>query len=742
MAGAAQDPTGDERFGLAFEHAPIGMAVVAPGGGFLRVNAALCRFVGHPEEQLLRLDFQRITHPGDLDADIALLRRLLAGDVDRYQLDKRYLRADGEVVWGRLSVSLARAADGAPAYLIAQIEDIDERKRMQDMLARREREYRLLAEHSSDLITRHAIDGTTLYASPAARALLGREPIELLGIPAQDLWHPDDRPGLERAFAAMRCCDEVVRTEARLRHRDGSWVWVESANRAIRDPMTGWLVEIQSATRDLSERRRLEAERHAAEAQFEAAFAAAPIGVAIVGADRRWVRVNRALEAIAGRSAAALEGRPCADSAAPEDRDRDWIAAGRTVTRFVRPDGAAVWVDVSSAVVPGADGRPPSYIVQLRDVTAERDRARALRESEERSRTVITTMAEGVVLVGADGLVATVNAAAARFCGTTPEAMVGTRPTEHRLRTVAEDGTLIEPEELPYRRTLRTGEAVEGFVMGIDLADGRRRWVSVNAQPVHGGDGAVTAVVVSFSDISDIKRAHAELERSNHDLEHFAYIASHDLSEPLRVMSTYAGLLARRHDEALDDRGRRYTRNIVDGAARMRVLIDDLLAYSRARTRTFDVRPFDAGTAYDATMANLARAVADADGTVTCDPLPEVRADYGRFCQLLQNLIANGIKFRGGPRPAVHVGVRDAGPDWEFTVADNGIGIDPAYHARIFELFQRLHTSDEYPGTGLGLAICKEIVDGHGGRIWLDSAPGRGTRFSFTLPKGAAPAPR
>lgn len=226
----------------------------------------------------------------------------------------------------------------------------------------------------------------------------------------------------------------------------------------------------------------------------------------------------------------------------------------------------------------------------------------------------------------------------------------------------------------------------------------------------------------------------AELERSNAELQQFAYVASHDLQEPLRMITSYLQLFMRRYGNNLDGEAREFLEFAVDGATRMQKLISDLLAYSRVHTRARPPEPTDSAAVLQQTIQDLQAAITDSNATVTFDELPMVMADATQLGQLFQNLISNAIKYRSDDPPRIHISAHREGDQWVFAVKDNGIGIDPKYFDRIFAIFQRLHTRDEYPGTGIGLAICKRIVERHGGRIWVESAPGQGCTFFFTLP--------
>jgi signal transduction histidine kinase len=289
-----------------------------------------------------------------------------------------------------------------------------------------------------------------------------------------------------------------------------------------------------------------------------------------------------------------------------------------------------------------------------------------------------------------------------------------------------------------------SGTVVAVFGMDISAADWSRQ-LAASALPWVIGMMLTLVLVISFAvayiDISHQKKITRQLEeysknleRSNRELEQFAYVASHDLQEPLRMVISYMQLIERRYKGRLDENADLYIYYAVDGATRMQVLINDLLAISRVSSQGKPLVRTDSQQVIDTVVKNLKMAIDERHAKITIGPMPEVMADPNQLGQVFQNLISNAVKFNRGEDVQVSVSAEQEGPMWRFTVSDNGIGIEPQYFDRIFVIFQRLHGKDEYPGTGIGLAICKKIVERHGGAIRVESEPGAGSKFSFTIP--------
>lgn len=357
--------------------------------------------------------------------------------------------------------------------------------------------------------------------------------------------------------------------------------------------------------------------------------------------------------------------------------------------------------------------------------------------TDERFRSLFDVLPVAVHEIDAFGLVVRVNEAECNLLGYQADEMVG-RPVWHFVAP--------EQQEISHRSLLRKisgKQPLVPFERQYMHRDGRMLTFQVHDAHIRNGAGIIIGIRSVLLDVTErheyaarLAEKAEELERSNAELEQFAYVASHDLQEPLRMVASYTQLLARRYKDRLDRDAMEYIDFAVDGAKRMQQLIQDLLAFSRVGRRGRDFEPADADLALRQALTNLEVQIAERQAVITHDLLPTVVADDVQLAQVFQNLIGNGLKYCE-TAPRIHVGARDENSSWHFWVQDNGIGIDSQYSERVFQVFQRLHTREEYPGTGIGLAICKKVVERHGGRIWFGCNPEGGATFHFTILKQA-----
>src|ERR1039457_2732487 len=396
-------------------------------------------------------------------------------------------------------------------------------------------------------------------------------------------------------------------------------------------------------------------------------------------------------------------------------------------------DGSFYWVDSTIVGLAGADGKLHKYVAIRVDIT-ERKRAEEVRE---RLAAVVESSDDAIIGKTLDGVITTWNHGAEKVFGYSSSEAVG-KPMQ---MLVPPERANEEPDILAR---VERGESVEHFETVRVRKDGKGIDVSVTISPIRDSSGAIVGVSKVARDITERKHAEQrladkaeELARSNRELEQFAYLASHDLQEPLRMVASYTQLLAERYGGKLPVKADKFLGYAREGALRMQVLIRDLLAFSRVVQAGVPRNPVDCNVALEEAVQSLTAAIEESGAVVTHAALPNVWADQTQIAQVFQNLIGNAIKFHDGAPPECAVSAEKSGRNWLFSVSDNGIGIAPEYAENIFVVFQRLHARTEYPGNGMGLAICKKIIQHYGGTIWVESQVGQGSTFKFTLPAAA-----
>ncbi len=404
--------------------------------------------------------------------------------------------------------------------------------------------------------------------------------------------------------------------------------------------------------------------------------------------------------------------------------------------RILRADGQYGWIVDCGVPMRDDDGDFLGYVGYCFDITDQRRNAESLRRREAELRALYDASNVAIFHLDRDGGISCANRRAHQMFDCAPGELDGSSylefvPVEDypevraNLKRLFNDDRPLQLERL-FRR--RSGELF---------------WGHLSVEQMVGEDGGISGLVAVVVDVTDHKATEQELEKacrtleaSNADLEQFAYVASHDLREPLRMISAYTSLIERRYAQSFDQEGMEFLGYIRDGAQRMDHMVLDLLAFSRIDRRGAPLVPMESAAALGAALNNLTVAIDESGAAVDCpDALPLVLGDIHQITSLFQNLLGNAIKYRNpGRAPRIVVTCAADHGLWRFTVTDDGIGIAPEFHDRIFLLFQRLHTRQTYDGTGIGLAVCKKIVERHGGRIWLESVPDRGSAFHFTLP--------
>jgi PAS domain S-box-containing protein len=374
--------------------------------------------------------------------------------------------------------------------------------------------------------------------------------------------------------------------------------------------------------------------------------------------------------------------------------------------------------------------RSPSSAESLENEIAERVRTHG------GFRQLLESAPDAFIIADHHGQIVLANKEAERIFGYSRAELLGL-PIEtlipqrfHAMHIEHRDGYAASP------RTRPMGSGLELYGL---RKDGSEFPVEISLSPLETKEGLLVSAAIR--DVTERKQAQERLRRyaeqlqqSNIDLQQFASVASHDLQEPLRTIATFCDMLHRSYQGRFDAQADQWLAFVMDGARRMQALVQDLLAYSRLESRAQPWQTVHCGEVFKKATANLQSLIEETGATLTCGELPDVQGDPAQLVQLFQNLLSNSIKFRGSQPPRIHASAVPSDDMFEFSFSDNGLGIDPKHHERIFELFKRLHPADRYPGTGLGLAICRKVVIRHGGRIWVESEPGRGSTFHFTIP--------
>jgi PAS domain S-box-containing protein len=603
--------------------------------------------------------------------------------------------------------------------------------------------------HAVEGISRLDAQGRYQMVNQAYASTVGYQPEEMIGMGWQLTVHPDDLDRVVTAYKKMLSTGKVE-VEARGIRKDGSIFYKQLTMVSIYDQLQ--LSGHYCFMKDISERVQHEAERKQAEEalrqseqRFRAIFDGTFQFIGVLTPEGILTEANRpALDAIAVKLEEVVGQLFWATpwwthSPKLQELLKEGIAraAKGELVRFeaehILADGSSVFVDFSLKPIFDDEGQVVMLIPEGRDISDRKQMEESLRESEQRLQSLLDNSTAVIYMKDMQGRYMMINH---RY-----EDLFHLDRNEVKGKTDQE----IFPKEIADafqandREAIAVGMALEKEEVAPQ-DDGLHTYLSIKF-PLVDSEGKIYAVCGMSTDISDRKQAEVELQnqkqdlvRSNDELQQFAYVASHDLQEPLRMITSYLELLERRYKGQLDARADQFITYAVDGAARMQILINDLLGYSRVGSRGQSFERVDCEAVLQNAIRNLQVAIAENNAVITHAPLPPVNADVTQLTQLFQNLIGNALKFRREDPPQIHIGVERTNGKWLFSVRDNGIGIESQYTNRIFVIFQRLHSRTEYSGTGMGLAICKKIVERHSGKLWVESKPGEGSTFYFTLP--------
>ena len=739
----------EQRFRDLFEQGPVAYHELDQEGNVRWVNQAECELLGVEASAMLGRPIFEFISRGAPSESRETFQRKLSGQQTLTPFPRDHIRCDGRHLTLEIHEALIRDARGVVTGIRSVMLDVTRRKEIEEALRQGEDILRSVCASSLDALVMIDGQGRALLWNPAAERMFGYTAAEMLGQPIHDLLTPAAlRQRFQESFPTFQKTGRgaaigTIR-ELTARRKDGSEFPIELSLAAVQKGEEWHAVGV---IRDMTGRKWAEEALRESRESFRRVVENAPEAI-FVGTHGHFRYLNPAALRLFGvASDSELLGKPVLEIVHPDSRSamtegiRQVEELGVDMPPFTRKylklDGTAI--DVEGYAVPFLYEGEKGGLVFVRDIT-ERKRA----EEDLRANEDLFSQSQSIGHLGSwdwrlegDSNVMVWTPETYRLFGVSPETFVLTSETFQ---------TLIHPDDRASMQgwigACLAGLGPPDLEFRVSLPDGGIRYIMGRGHllPQEAGSKSIHMVGVAL-DITERKLAEQallrrteELKRSNTELEQFAYVASHDLQEPLRMVSSYMQLLSRRYKGKLDSNADEFIAFAVDGAKRMQQLINDMLAFSRVATRGHEFKPVEADAALRQALLNLKAAIEESHANVTFDPLPVVNADSGQLTQLFQNLIGNALKFRRQEPPRVHVSAERRAKEWVFSVRDNGIGIEPQHLERIFVIFQRLHAASEFPGTGLGLAISKKIAERHGGRLWVTSEPGAGSVFYFSIP--------
>jgi PAS domain S-box-containing protein len=732
------------------EAAPDAMVVVNVAGEIVLLNLRAETEFGYSRDELVGQQVKNIIPEGFAERLIADGTRSAAEALAQQigtGIELIGRRKDGSKFPIELMLSPLESAEGI--LVTAAIRDISVRRTAESHLAQMEGRYRGLLEAAPDAMVVVNVAGEIVLLNVQAENQFGYRRDELVGQKVKNIIPEGfaERLIADGTRSAAEALAQQIGTGIELigRRKDGSEFPIEIMLSPL-ESAEGILVT--AAIRDISVRRTAETHLAQMEGRYRGLLEAAPDAMVVVNVAGEIVLLNVQAENQFGYRRDELVGQKV-KNIIPEGFAERLIADGTrsaadalaqqigTGIELIgrRKDGSEFPIEIMLSPLESAEGI--LVTAAIRDISVRRTAETHLAQMEGRYRGLLEAAPDAMVVVNVGGEIVLLNVRAEKEFGYSRHELVG-----QKVKNIIPEGFA---ERIIADALRTTADALAQQIgTGIELTgrrkDGSEFPLEIMLSPLESADGIL--VTAAIRDITERKRAEAnllqkieELKRSNEELGNFAYIASHDLQEPLRMVASYTQLLSRRYKGKLDSEADEFIAFAVDGASRMQRLIQDLLAYSRVGTKGQELLDTSSEEALEQALLNLRGTIEETGALVTHDPLPTVLADETQLTQLFQNLVGNAIKYQAKPGvPRIHISAaRNGGTQWTFSVKDNGLGIDAQYFEKIFGMFQRLHKREEFAGTGIGLAICKKIAERHGGSISVESQLGHGSTFHFAL---------
>lgn len=721
---------------IVFDLAPVGMCYIGTDIRFTKVNQKMCEITGYSAIEMIGMKVADLTHPNDLPGHEDNMNSLLKDEGGAiYHMEKRYLRKDGSFRWVSTTGRRILDPEGRHQYSIGAVLDIHDRKLAEEATREYDKHFRLLAESAPVGIFRTDAKGALVYMNNALCAITGISQAEAMGSGWENAIHPEDREVMFAIWTAAMATGSKFAHRVRILTPSGSVRWVEARSAPTTSPH-GDVIGHVGTVADITDWKLGEESLAERDRQLLSMMDTIDQLAWIAHADGYIFWYNQRWYEYTGTTQEQMEGwgwQVVHDpKVLPEVLER-WPAAIRTGAPFdmefpLRGADGVYRAFLTRAIpVRDAEGRVVRWFGTNTNVDELRKQQNVLLESERRFRELAEKLPDFVWVADSDGKLAYLSPRWQEYTGVPNEVMLSESPASRITHPDDHEAT-----QAKWNKSIETGQQFSNEVR-LRRQDGAYRWFLSHAEPVKDSKGCLVKWVGSATDIHEQKIIEQALRRSNEDLEQFAFAASHDLREPLRMVSIYTQLLAEHYQDKGPEAGQ-FVDHVIGGVSRMDNLLQGILAFSRAGVPQEQSQHTNSNTVLAQVLGELQATISECEATVTHDLLPVVQCAETHVHQLLQNLIANAIKYRAERPLRIHISAAKVGPNSLFSVKDNGIGIAPQYLDQIFGMFKRLHKS-EYPGVGIGLAICKRIVGRYDCRIWAESTLGQGATFYFTLPQ-------
>jgi PAS domain S-box-containing protein len=743
----------EKLFKTTFENASVAMTLTSLNGELLRVNHAFCDLTGYTEQELKGMKFLQLTFPDDLEENLKGFEKLKRGEIETFRMEKRYFRRNGKTIWVDMSAAIVEDESGKANYIITNIQDINERKEAEQTIKESERKYKELVNNTRSIIIKQDTEGIITFINEYAQNLFGYREDEIIGKKAIGIIVPEiESTGRDLTLMIDNILKDPDKFQVNINEnikKNGEHIWVEWHNRALLDDKG---IHIGHIAVGIDVTKRMIAERRITDSQktFSELIERAPFGMYIIDSAFCIAHMNKSSQTGSFRNVHPVIGRNFSeamhilwpDLVAEEiiSHFRHTLDTGESFysPRFtnLRNDVLTVesyeW-ELHRMTLPDGQFGVICYYYDSTDLRNAQD---SLKESQKKLDIALENANIGIWEWDLKSNEVIWDERTEKIFGFEPGTFDG------KFKSFED---LVIEEDLPHisnsiKQTLESDIPLE-TIFRIKPVNGVLKYISAKANLRKDKTGVPVDLSGVCVDITGMKEGtektiinlNDELLRSNKDLQQFAYVASHDLQEPLRMVSSFAQMLKQRYHGQLDQDADEYIKYMVDGSKRMYDLLNSLLAYSRIQTKGKEFTRVDMNDLLEKVIQNLRLKIMERNATISVRKLPVMFADESQIIQLVQNLIENGLKFSSGD-PMIIISAKSDNDMHVFSFKDNGIGIEPQYFDRIFQIFQRLHTKEEYTGTGIGLAICLRIVERHGGKIWVESKRGKGSTFYFSIP--------